>query len=138
MIKILDKLGEKLVPLLRQSDLVVAFGFVGVVILLVLPVPTQLLDVLLVLSIGMSLLVLVIVIYLKEPVEFSVFPTLLLAITIFRLGLNVASTRLILGSPETPPFAGNVIEAFGGFVPLPAMLLVLRRVLLQIQPQALP
>ncbi|MEK9861919.1 MAG: FHIPEP family type III secretion protein, partial [Verrucomicrobiota bacterium] len=68
-------------------------------------------------SIGISLLVLLVVIYVKDPTEFSVFPTVLLTVTLFRLGLNVASTRLILlNGHEGTAAAGNVIEAFGEFV----------------------
>ncbi len=116
MLSLLDKLGERLNPLFRQTDLMVIMALFSVIVLLVLPVPPILLDVLLTLSIGISLLILLIVVYLKDPAEFSVFPTILLGVTLFRLGLNVASTRLILGSDETPPFAGNVIKAFGEFV----------------------
>ncbi|HCJ12053.1 MAG TPA: flagellar biosynthesis protein FlhA [Opitutae bacterium] len=103
---------QGLARILKNTDLAVTFGLFGIVLLLVLPVTPMLLDLLLVVSIGISLLVLLIVIYLKEPSEFSVFPTLLLAITLYRLGLNVASTRLIL----LDGFAGNVINAFGNFV----------------------
>ncbi len=97
---------------LRNADLVFTFGLFGTVILLVLPIPPVLLDLLLAVSIGISLLILLIVIYVHEPPEFSVFPTMLLAVTLFRLGLNVASTRLILLNG----YAGNVIDSFGNFV----------------------
>ena len=91
-------------------------GFVGglflAIFLLVVPVHKDLLSLLLVISIAISLLILLTIIYLKDPAEFSVFPTLLLAVTLYRLGLNVASTRLILLDGD----AGSVIEAFGSFV----------------------
>jgi flagellar biosynthesis protein FlhA len=80
--------------------------------LLVIPVHKDLLSLLLVGSIGISLLILLTVIYVKDPPEFSVFPTLLLAVTLYRLGLNVASTRLILLEAD----AGSVIQSFGTFV----------------------
>lgn len=93
-------------------DMIFTLGLFGTIVLLVLPVPTFVLDVLLAASIGSSLLMLLVIIYVKDPPEFSAFPTILLAITLFRLALNVASTRLILGEG----FAGHVIEAFGKFV----------------------
>lgn len=77
-----------------------------------LPVPALLMDFLLAMSIGISLLMMIIVVYVKQPADFAVFPTILLAITLFRLGLNVASTRLIL----LDGFAGDIIECFGRFV----------------------
>lgn len=116
MLRLLDKVGDRLAPLFRNTDLMVVFGLFGVILLLLLPIPPFMLDLFLTLSIGISLLILLIVIYLKDPAEFSVFPTILLGVTLFRLGLNVASTRLILGSDEIPPDAGNVIQAFGDFV----------------------
>lgn len=96
----------------RNADLAFAFGLFGIIVLLVLPISPFFLDLLLAMSIGMSLLVLLIIIYVEDPAEFTVFPTMLLAVTLFRLGLNVASTRLIL----LDGFAGHVIEAFGHFV----------------------
>lgn len=95
-----------------NSDLGFVFGLFGAVLLLVLPVHKDILSVLLVFSIAISLLILLTVIYVKDPPEFSVFPTLLLAVTLYRLGLNVASTRLILLDGD----AGSVIQAFGTFV----------------------
>ena len=97
---------------LKHTDLVFTFSLFGIILLLVLPVSTSLLDILLAVSIASSLLVLLIVIYLKDPSEFTIFPTLLLTVTLFRLGLNVASTRLIL----LEGFAGDVIDSFGNFV----------------------
>ena len=79
---------------------------------MVIPVHKDLLSILLVFSIAISILILLTVIYLEDPSEFSVFPTLLLAVTLYRLGLNVASTRLILLDGD----AGSVIKSFGTFV----------------------
>ena len=95
--------------LLKQSDLIFTLGLFGVILLLVLPVPTWLLDFLLSLNIGLSMMILLVIIYVKDPPEFSSFPTILLAVTLFRLALNIASTRLIL----LDGYAGHVIEAFG-------------------------
>ena len=96
----------------RNIDLLFTFGLFGTVILLILPVPPLLMDLLLAISIGVALMILLIVIYVKNPPEFSVFPTLLLTVTLYRLGLNVASTRLIL----LDGYAGQVIDSFGNFV----------------------
>lgn len=98
--------------LFKAADLLFVGALFGTVLLLVLPVPSIALDVLLAASIGVSLLMLLIVVYVKDPSEFSGFPTLLLAITLYRLALNVASTRLIL----IDGFAGEIISSFGNFV----------------------
>ena len=98
--------------LLRQGDLWLILGLFGTVLLLILPVPPLLLDLLLSVSIAISLLVLLIILYLQEAADFTGFPTLLLFITLFRLALNVGSTRLIL----LDGYAGHIIEAFGNFV----------------------
>jgi len=91
------------------SKLAVPVGVVGIVLLLVVPVPAGLLDFLLIISIMLSLVTLLTAMFVKKPLDFSVFPSLLLVATLFRLGLNVASTRLVLGDG----YAGQVIEAFG-------------------------
>ena len=98
--------------LLKRGDLLFVLALFGTIVLLVMPVPALLLDLLLAASIGISLLMLLIIIYVKDPPEFSAFPTLLLAVTLYRLALNVASTRLILTEGQ----AGAIIEAFGTFV----------------------
>ncbi|GEN80607.1 flagellar biosynthesis protein FlhA [Actinotalea fermentans] len=87
-------------------------GVVGVVLLLIIPLPAAMLDVLIVVNISLSLVVLLTSMYVKRPLDFSVFPSLLLVLTLFRLGLNVASTRLVLKDG----YAGEVINAFGHFV----------------------
>ena len=98
--------------LTKYSDLWLVAGLFGTVLLLVLPVPPLMLDALLAASIALSLLTLLVILYLRQPSEFTGFPTLLLFVTLFRLSLNVASTRLIL----LDGYAGHVIEAFGNFV----------------------
>lgn len=91
------------------SRLAVPIGIVGIVLLLVVPVPAPLLDVLIVCNILLALVILLTSMFVKKPLDFSVFPSLLLVATLFRLGLNVASTRLVLGQG----YAGQVIDAFG-------------------------
>jgi flagellar biosynthesis protein FlhA len=91
------------------SKLAVPVGVVGIVLLLVVPVPAFVLDVLIIINILLALVVLLTTMFVKKPLDFSVFPSLLLVATLFRLGLNVASTRLVLGQG----YAGDVIGAFG-------------------------
>jgi flagellar biosynthesis protein FlhA len=98
--------------LMKRADLIFAVALFATVMLLVVPVPAFLLDVLLALSIGLSLLVLLLIVYVKDPPEFSGFPTILLGLTLYRLALNICSTRLIL----TEGHAGGIIESFGNFV----------------------
>lgn len=90
----------------------VPIAVVAIVLLLVVPVPAYLLDVLFALNITAALVILLTSMYVKKPLDFSVFPSLLLVFTLFRLGLNVASTRLVLRDG----YAGKVIDAFGAFV----------------------
>jgi len=95
----------------RYGD-VVAIGVIGIILMIIIPLPSMMLDVLLTLNISLSIVIFLISMYIKEPLEFSVFPTMLLITTLFRLSLNFSSTRLILGEGE----AGEVIYAFGNFV----------------------
>jgi flagellar biosynthesis protein FlhA len=91
------------------SKLAVPMGVVGIIMLLVVPVPAAILDVLIIVNIMLALVILLTTMFVKKPLDFSVFPSLLLVATLFRLGLNVASTRLVLGEA----YAGQVIEALG-------------------------
>lgn len=91
------------------GKLAVPVGVVAIVLLLVVPVPAFVLDVLIIINILLALVVLLTTMFVKKPLDFSVFPSLLLVATLFRLGLNVASTRLVLGQG----YAGDVIGAFG-------------------------
>ena len=84
-------------------------GVIGIILLLVVPIPAGLLDVLIIINILLALVILLTTMFIKKPLDFSVFPSMLLVATLFRLGLNVASTRLVLGEG----YAGQVIEAFG-------------------------
>ena len=108
---------NKWYKILMRSDIVVSFGLVTVLMLMILPVPAMLLDIFLSLNITIALLILVITLYTSKSVEFAVFPAVLLSTTLFRLSLNVASTRLILlHGEEGPGAAGSVIMSFGQFV----------------------
>ena len=90
---------------------------VAILVVMILPVPTPLLDILLTFNITFGIIVLLTALYTLKPLDFSIFPSLLLLLTLYRLSLNVASTRLILlkGS-EGAAAAGQVINAFGHFV----------------------
>ena len=102
---------------LEQSDVLTGVGVVGILLLMILPLPTILLDILLSLSFTISLVILLTSLYLKNPLEFSTYPALLLMTTLFRLSLNIASTRLILlHGNEGTEAAGQVIKSFGLFV----------------------
>ena len=103
---------NKLALLLKNNDIVFAIGLVVIVLMMVIPMPPQLLDLLLTINISLSVLILLVCLYTKEPLDYSSFPTILLVATLFRLGLNVTSTRLILLEAN----AGSVIESFGQFV----------------------
>lgn len=98
--------------LLKYSDVVLAVAVVMIVAMMIIPLPSDLLDVLLTMNISAALIMLLVSMYTLEPLQFSVFPSLLLIATLFRLALNVSSTRLIL----LEGYAGRVIESFGGFV----------------------
>ena len=112
MSNFLNNLRSKFSGFGGNTELAFVGGVIAAIFLLVIPVHKDLLSILLVFSIGISILILLTVIYLEDPSEFSVFPTLLLAVTLYRLGLNVASTRLILLDGD----AGSVIKSFGTFV----------------------
>ena len=108
-----SSLGESGLGAIREySDLLFILAVIIVVVMFMIPLPTFILDLLLTLNISFSLTILISAIYLTNPLELSVFPSLLLVATLFRLGLNVSTTRLILGQAD----AGKVIETFGNFV----------------------
>ena len=98
----------------RRSDVAVAIGVVAVVMMMIIPLPAFVLDALMALNLVLSLLIILIVLYTRHALEFSVFPTLLLVATVFGLALNVSSTRLIL--VKGSQFDGRIIRAFGTFV----------------------
>lgn len=96
----------------RYSDIALAAMVVGIIAMMIIPLPTHLLDILLAMNICLGVVVLLAAIYVTDPIRISTFPTLLLIATLFRLGLNVSSTRLILLQAD----AGEVIRSFGHFV----------------------
>ncbi|WP_217921556.1 flagellar biosynthesis protein FlhA [Miltoncostaea oceani] len=98
--------------MLKNSDVAIAVVVVGIVVMMIIPLPTWLLDILLTANISAALAIVLATLYTTEPLQFSVFPSLLLVATLFRLGLNISGTRLILLHGE----AGEVISAFGSFV----------------------
>ena len=102
----------KLSDLLKNNDISLAIGLVFIVLMMVIPLPPAMLDILLTINISLSVIILLVCLYTKEPLDYSSFPTVLLIATLFRLGLNISSTRLILLYGE----AGNVIHSFGEFV----------------------
>jgi flagellar biosynthesis protein FlhA len=103
--------------MLRRSDIGLAVGMMAILVVLILPLPSLLLDFALAISITFSVLILMTSLFIQTPLEFSAFPTVLLIATMLRLALNLASTRLVLAhGHEGPAAAGHVIEAFGHFV----------------------
>jgi len=107
----------RLTSALRRGDIALALGVVTILVVLILPMPRWLLDFSLAFSITFSVLILMTALFLERPLDFSAFPTVLLLATMIRLALNLASTRLILAhGHEGTHAAGQVIEAFGGFV----------------------
>ncbi|NMM51228.1 flagellar biosynthesis protein FlhA [Paenibacillus aquistagni] len=97
---------------MKARDLIVLVGVIGIVLMMVLPLPKMLLDILLIINISMALMILLIAMNTKEALEFSIFPAILLITTLFRIALNVSSTKLILGEGD----AGEVIKTFGEWV----------------------
>ncbi|MFZ7131478.1 MAG: flagellar biosynthesis protein FlhA [Eubacteriales bacterium] len=100
------------VILSKYIEVIIAFGVIGIIAIIILPMPSMLLDLLLTINLSLGIIILLLTLFTKSVLDFSVFPTLLLIITMFRLGLNISSTRLILSEGN----AGNVINAFSTFV----------------------
>ncbi|MFC4781131.1 flagellar biosynthesis protein FlhA [Eubacterium multiforme] len=96
----------------NRFEIAVGFGVIGIILMIIIPLPPFILDMLLVLNISLSVLILLMTLFSTNILQLSIFPTILLITTLFRLGLNISSTRLILGEG----YAGNVIESFGSFV----------------------
>ena len=109
--------GRDMMGWIARGEVAMAVGVIGVILLLILPIPTFLLDLLLALSLVSSVLILMTAVMMKRPLDFAIFPTVLLVTTLFRLGLNLASTRLVLShGHEGPGGAGQVIQAFGSLM----------------------
>ena len=103
--------------LFKRGDIALAIGVMTILVVLILPLPSLVLDMFLAVSIILSVLILMTALFIHTPLEFSSFPTILLISTMLRLSLNLASTRLILSrGHEGTAAAGHVIEAFGNFV----------------------
>ncbi|KPJ86570.1 MAG: hypothetical protein AMS17_11870, partial [Spirochaetes bacterium DG_61] len=98
----------------QRTDILLAIGIVAIVLMLIVPIPAMLLDFLIAVSFSLGLITLITVMYMGKAIEISVFPSLLLVSTVYRLSLNVSSTRLIL--LQGPAFNGKIIRAFGEFV----------------------
>ncbi len=108
---------ENIARFRKGSEFLLPAGIVGILMVMILPVPPIVLDLLLTFNITVSIIILLVAVYVNKPLDFSTFPTLLLITTLFRLSLNVASTRLILlHGAEGPSAAGQVISSFGNFV----------------------
>ena len=101
-----------LTMLARQADIAVAALVILIVGMMVIPLPPSLISLLIVTNVAIAITILLIAMYTQQVLEFSIFPSLLLLVTLFRLAINVASTRLILLGAD----AGAVIDAFGSFV----------------------
>ncbi len=113
----LDLTPAKVMDFIRKSDLGLAIGIMAILVVLILPLPTWLLDVCLAFSLSFSILILMTAVFIRKPLEFSSFPTILLLTTMMRLALNLASTRLILGhGNEGTAASGYVIQAFGKLI----------------------
>ncbi|MFC5472032.1 flagellar biosynthesis protein FlhA [Cohnella suwonensis] len=97
---------------MKIRDLSILVGVIGIVLMMVVPIPKGLLDILLIINISVAIMILLIAMNTQDALHFSIFPTLLLITTVFRLALNVSTTRLILSKAD----AGHVVETFGRFV----------------------
>ncbi len=97
---------------MKFSDIGVVILMIGIIMLMIIPVPLGFLDLFLSMNIGLSMIIMLISMFIKEPLEFAVFPSMLLITTLFRLSLNISTTRKILSEGQ----AGSVIDAFGEFV----------------------
>ncbi|HWQ86569.1 flagellar biosynthesis protein FlhA [Brevundimonas sp.] len=109
--------GRDMMGWVARGEVAMAIGVIGVILLLILPVPKFLLDLLLAISLVSSVLILMTAVMMKRPLDFAIFPTVLLVTTLFRLGLNLASTRLVLThGHEGHGAAGQVIQSFGALM----------------------
>lgn len=97
---------------MKAKDLTVLLGIIGIVLMMILPIPSWLLDVLLVINISIALIIILVAMNTKNALEFSIFPSLLLVTTLFRLSLNISTTKLILTYAD----AGSVVSTFGSWI----------------------
>ncbi|ABR36363.1 flagellar biosynthesis protein FlhA [Clostridium beijerinckii] len=106
------ELGNRKLKVKDNLDVLIAFGVIAIVLMIIIPLPKQVIDLLLALNITISIIIILITMFTTNVLQLSVFPTLLLVTTLFRLALNISSTRLILTEAD----AGTIITAFGNFV----------------------
>ncbi|OMG49123.1 flagellar biosynthesis protein FlhA [Paenibacillus macerans] len=99
-------------PVKKYRDLFILVGIIGIVLLMIVPIPTLLLDILLIVNISLALIILLVAMNTKEALQFSIFPAMLLITTLFRLALNISTTKLILGQAK----AGDVVATFGSWI----------------------
>ena len=112
-----QNISQQFLTINKLKSLALPLGILVLIVMMVIPLPSYLLDVFFTSNILLSLLILMVALHTFRPLDFSSFPTVLLFATILRLGLNVASTRIVLSQGHTgPEAAGKVIEAFGSFV----------------------
>ena len=95
-----------------KTDVLISSSVIMILMIMIVPIPTALMDFFLALNVSLSLIVLLVAFYTLKPLQFAVFPGMLLILTLFRLSLNVGTTRLILSEG----YAGSIIESFGGFI----------------------
>ncbi len=95
-----------------RNDLLLALLLIAVVFMMILPMPTELVDILIAINLGIAVILMMMAIYIHTPLEFTVFPSLLLLTTLFRLSLSITTTRLILLQAD----AGQIVYTFGNFV----------------------
>jgi len=112
-----QQIGTSLNFLLRQKDISVVLFVMSILAIIIVPLPPEILDLMLTVSIATSVLVLLISLYIPKPTDLTTFPTLILIITLFRLSLNIATTRMILShGSEGPEYVSQIITSFGNFV----------------------
>ncbi|MCP4912321.1 MAG: flagellar biosynthesis protein FlhA [Oligoflexia bacterium] len=114
----MDSIFDRFKFLTKNTDLAIAIGLMVILCVMIIPVPPLVLDLLLALTLSLSVVIMLVSVYTKKPLDFSTFPTVLLVMTLFRLSLNVASTRNILlrGGSDKEAAAGEIIRSFGEFV----------------------
>ena len=106
-----------LAPVMKSKSLTIVFVIMAILTIIIVPLPTAVLDFFLALSISLSVLIILIAVYIPKPTDLSTFPTLVLIITLFRLSLNIATTRMILSNGQNGPSAvSEIIASFGEFV----------------------
>ena len=103
---------ESMKSMFMKTDVLISSSVILILMIMIVPIPTALMDIFLALNVSLSLVVLLVAFYTLKPLQFAVFPGMLLILTLFRLSLNVGTTRLILSEG----YAGSIIESFGGFI----------------------